>query len=283
MDSIYVDNKVPDWSVRIYSVLKSQRLDFIHKPSDKDVVFYPNNVIGAGIGASFRNLVIDMGINLDLNRENPSGRFDLQGDLIWKYHFVNFFTQRYRGLQPTGELAFREDLRTRVNGLTYNYLFNARKLSIAAILTGTTIQRKSVGSFGAGGFAGLVNIKADSAILAIQENGYSIKDFNESNAFLIGLNGLYGHVFTFPGSLFLFTSISPGIGIQVHDVKAGDWYRPEQPIIFKFQSRLAMGYSGQKFYLLANFTDERFSYPLSNVIGNSLDVIKMKLLAGFRF
>lgn len=278
-DSNYIEQNKDMWSIRIYSVLKSQLLQYRNQSDSYN--YRPNNVTGAGIGVSYQSLLLDLGINLKLEQENPSDRFDLQGDLIWKQHFISFYIQKYRGFDYDEGTSFRKDLKTQNFGFNYLHLFNHKRLSLAAAFQGTQIQKKSAGSLGLGAFFSVFKTKADSSFLP--DNNFGDANVEKINSVFPGLMASYTHMFVLPQHLFLLASAGPGIGWQITDIKTDDWFNPAQNLLFKFQGRVSLGYSGPKIYVISTFFDEIFLNSLSDDLKSRLDVVKIKLVIGYRF
>ena len=79
-DSTYVETYPGTWSLRGYGIVKAQQLQ-LNSSNDASIHYLPDNILGLGIGISYRRLVLDLGATLG-SSENISQRFDFQGNVF---------------------------------------------------------------------------------------------------------------------------------------------------------------------------------------------------------
>ena len=167
VDTAFIDNQLNTWSLRPFLTFRDHSFRI---SNDLTAIRYdPTNRFGVGMGVAYNPLLLDVGSNFQTDRENHTERFDLQGDLLIKTHFVNMTIQQYRGFEviPKSEEAstFREDIASLAAVASYLYAFNKNRISIASVLTGRQRQKKNAYTFGIGGFLLYSRMKADSSII----------------------------------------------------------------------------------------------------------------------
>lgn len=281
-DSNYVQAAERKWSLRLYSAMKSQRLRLNRTNSDQTRLYVPNNVLSAGIGFSYNRLGLDLGLNLNLADENVSERFDFQGNIIFKPHIINFFIQQYGGLEVIEpNEGFRDDLETRAYGFNYFYRFNHKKLSLAAVMQGTEIQRKSTGQFSLGMFFNYTQLENDSLLLPATPDN-NINDPGKITNMMMGPIVSYSYVQVLPHNFFAFASLGPGTGINFNRSYENDWTLFTHRLVYKLHLRATMGYAGERFYTLFSFFTESYFFEQLRSVDSGLDVAQFKLVAGYR-
>lgn len=151
----------------------------LRAPKDvQDLKYRPNTNLNVGVGASYRNLTLNLAYGFGfLNKEPEKGTtklLDLQVHSYPKNWSIDFYGQFYKGyyLSPRGFAApgpasfyLRPDAGVNLFGLAVYYVFNPNRFSYRAATAQTEWQKKSAGSllFGAEGHYGV--IKADSSLV----------------------------------------------------------------------------------------------------------------------
>ncbi len=218
VDTAYIDNQLNTWSLRPFFTFRDHSFQI---RNDLTAIRYaPTNRFGAGIGVAYNPLLLDIGANFNTNRDNPTKRFDFQGDLLIKSHFVNLTIQNYKGFEvmPKSSEAstFREDIASLAVVATYIYAFNKNRISVASVLTGRHRQKKSAYTFGVGGFLLYSRMKADSSIIPEDQQAF----FNDRanlirfESFSMGLVAAFGYVIVLPSNLYTFFSLAPWVGLN---------------------------------------------------------------------
>lgn len=141
----------------------------------KSLAYFPNTTLNFGIGATYRSFTLNLAYGFGfLNPESGKGKtryLDLQSHIYGVKWRFDFFGQLYKGyyLTPKGlgsptnfSYYLRPDLRVRDFGINGYYIFNHRRFSYRAAFVQNEWQRRSAGSFLAGGGVGYGQVLADS-------------------------------------------------------------------------------------------------------------------------
>ena len=151
-------------------------------------------------------------------------------------------------------------------------------------MIGTEIQKKSSGAFSVGGFFSTYHLKADSSIIPSQRssefNSYAeIKQIDLAN---FGIGAGYVVNLILPGKLFLYAAALPGIGVNIGDVKAEEWYKPPIGPLFKAHFRISVGRTTHKSYQILSYTGDFFFSDLGHDNVFRYNIGKLKFVYGFR-
>lgn len=287
MDSSYVDLD-RRWSLRAYSLVKFQTIFLKNKSNNQSIRYFPGNPFGVGLGFAYRYLVIDLGINLRLDKDTEASHVDFQGSLFLRTEAFDFFVQRYRGFRGVNfsfkDEKFRDDIKTFALGFDYFHTFNGRRLSIASALQGTSIQKKSTGSFVLGGYFSLYRLASDSSIVppSEQPNFNDRAQIHETRFTNFGIQAGYAYSLVFPRNYFFFASILPGLGFNFGAIEAGEDYRPRRAPAGKLNLRLAMGRAARQYYTIISFDMDNFLMNIGHQNRYRYSLGKIKLVVGYR-
>jgi uncharacterized protein DUF4421 len=288
VDSTYVDLLPGKWSLRAYSSAPYQVFSIRNKENDQQIKYRPNNILGIGLGFSYRFLVVDLGLNLKTKLSDATSRIDLQMSLLMQKHLLDLYLQTYSGFEiaqaPTDQGEFREDIRSSALGINYHYNFNGKKLSFRSAFSGDQLQRRSTGTLTLGGYFSHYRLKADSSIIAPSSQIY----FNEytnittSNHTGLGISSGFAYSFVFPMNFFLFTGASPGIGLNFGKVEADQSYTPPLGPELKLNVKTSFGYAGPRIYVICSFTSDYYFINLGHQNRFRYNPAKIKLVFGYR-
>ncbi len=144
----------------------------------QDLKYRPNTNLNMGVGASYRNITLNLAYGFDfLNNDEEKGKtkmLDLQFHSYPKKWSIDFYGQFYKGyyLSPKGFAAnspasfyIRPDAGVNLFGLAVYYVFNPNRFSYRAATLQTEWQKKSAGSMLFGGEGHYGFIKADSSLV----------------------------------------------------------------------------------------------------------------------
>jgi len=151
----------------------------LRAPKDaQDLKYRPNTNLNMGVGASYRNITLNLAYGFDfLNNEPEKGKtkmLDLQFHSYPKKWSIDFYGQFYKGyyLSPRGFAAnspasfyLRPDAGVNLFGLAVYYVFNPNRFSYRAATLQTEWQKKSAGSLLFGGETHYGVIKADTSLV----------------------------------------------------------------------------------------------------------------------
>jgi len=289
VDSSYIIKETTFWSLRPFATFKSQRIELTSRESNTRVTYRPNNPFALGIGFSYRYLLLDFGFGVKFDKENPTDRFDFQGNLVLQQHLFDFTIQRYKGFElqdpDPADSEFRDDIETINVNLDYLYNFNSRRLSASIAIAGDYVQKKSTGSFMLGGYLTYYKLKADSTIVPQGK----LSDFNsfgqirELSHFSFGLSGGYAYSLVLPYNFFLFASFNPGIGLNFGNVEAQEGYDPPVFPVGKSDVRGAFGYTSTRIYSIISYTTDIFLFSLDHQNRFRYNFGRLKLVVGIKF
>jgi hypothetical protein len=287
-DTSYIDYQVDAWSLRAYSIFKNH--SFHLRSSETTLNYIPNNRFGIGFGVAYYPFLLDIGFNIKPKQKDPTNRFDLQGNLIFREHYIGLVIQDYKGFNINSpdieNEVFREDIRSSTLYLTYGYIFNSKRVSIGSILSGFHQQKKSVGSFILGGFLNYYKLQADSSIVP-NEQPPLMADLQGTNGYKNiggGILGGYGYVLVFPHNFYSFFSLLPGLGLIYKTVYTEtDSYHPSMPLLYRLNLNISFGYNSSKYYFILTFNTDISATSLDSGNWGALNIGKAKLIFGYKF
>lgn len=288
-DTNYIKLLAAKWSFRLHAITKYNQ--FIYSGPGFAASYKPDVKIAFGIGASYKNLALDLGLNLiSTDPEHKSKNLALLSSMYFGPHVMEITAQLYQHYSDdvsdkNEELLsdqFRPDIHTINLGLNYNYNFNHRKFSFDAASIGTQIQKRSAGTPLAGAFLTYFNLDADSTIIA-SEFANPDAMIAKANLFSGGISAGYAYIFVLPAHLYVMLSLTPKLALNAGNAETNTNHAIPVNISPGLLTRDAIGYSGNRFYgfisLLADYNS------LKTEEGNhfSYDPVKLKMLLGYRF
>ena len=285
LDSSYVEVDYKQWSIRAFSAFWYHNL-ILKNNNNGRIAYYPTSPFSLGIGFSYRFLVIDIGFRF--TREFESTRFDFQSQFVFKNNLFDVIFQDYTGFQRRRKgdpIEFRDDIKSNI--ITFNHFFivNHKKISMSSALSGNRIQRKSAGTLLLGSFLSYNRIKADSTLIPNETNG----DFDElaqivdAQTFNFGAYIGYAYNWVLPKGFFIFSSITPGIGVNIGKVKSMDTYSPPFFPTWKLYGRVSFGKVFNNSYLILGMTSNLTLFQLTDANSYQHNAGQIKLVYGYRF
>ena len=183
-DSSYVRDYTHILTGRVYVSSKFNSFTIEDGLTGASLLYRPNNQVNLGIGASYRSLTLNLGfgfafLNQDGDAKGETEYFDAQANVFRPKWAINTFFQTYRGYYVDGytkqelgwdvptEFAARSDIRQVTLGLTALHIFNDERFSYRAAFNQDAWQRKSAGSWLAGGYATYYDVRADSSLVPL--------------------------------------------------------------------------------------------------------------------
>ncbi len=251
----------PSWGIRAFAGEKYQNFDIIDG-TGLTASFTPTSKNLAGIGYSHQYFNVDLGLRIQTPDENQTERFDLQTSALFKGHYMDLIAKRYKGFVVTipGEANFRKDIISNVLGINYLKFMNRDAINIKAIKSGRLTQ-KSKGSLAYGGFFSYNNIKADSAIVPIDQ-GFSPESLIE--LLKIGTAGLqlgYFHRLWLANRVYIFGAVITGLGLNFGGIHATDDYQPTFSPGVRLQAKAGVGYVKERYSF--SFVSDQSAYALA--------------------
>lgn len=286
VDTSYVDLQYDNWSLRLLGTYKHQDI-LLSNDAGKTVRYVPNDRTSAGIGFSYKYMIVDIGVRLLFNREEFTSRFDLQGEIAVQKHLLDVIIQRYKGfnkINAQDEVTFRDDMRSWVIGMNYLHNFNHKKISIRSVITGNRQPKKAAHTALLGGFFSIQDLEADSSIIHSGDGDYNqFAQMHGSRLNNVGILGGYAFITPIVRNVFLLAGVMPGLGLNYGEVEAIDAYRLRLKPMAKVNTRAALGYIGSRWYGGVHYSSD---YYLINLEHNNLyryNIGKLKLVLGYKF
>lgn len=287
IDTLLIDRDINNWSLRLISIFKEQRLKL--KDNENTLNFVPNNRVGIGIGFATRKLILDISFPIKNKKKDPTQRFDLKGLYFYKHHFFNFFIQDYKGFNITNNFdqpeVFREDIGSFSLGIDYLYFPNSGEFSFGALKSGLFKQKKTVHSFGLGGFMVMNKVRTSKTVIPVGSQSLFNNEalLNEYKGTSLGVMGGFATIIVLPYDFFVFFYVAPGIGLSDKSINSEDGsYRPKNPLIYRLGFFGGLGYNGKHFYV--NLTAGRNIYATDLDFGNrgAIRITNAKLSIGYK-
>jgi len=283
-DSVYVKDYSHILTGRVYLSTKYNKLQLGSLNSVKPLIYRPNNRVNLGVGASYHALTLNLGVGIPvLNEDDPekgeTHYFDAQANIYTRHWATNLFLQRYQGYYidtyTKDELGWdqqtyyptRPDLVEYNVGVSTVHIFNSERFSYRAAFNQDAWQRKSQGTFLAGGYATYFNLKADSSLVPKKldheyEPGLHMR---QGGFWDIGPSLGYAYTVVVKEHWFLTGSVVIGGGLSVqHAVTdedlAQDVFKTSTGLGWHGQFRAGAGYNSAKYYAGLSFNQENIGY-----------------------
>jgi len=288
LDSSYVSSNWDTWSARVFSTLKTYQFSVRSRESDTHVRYTPTRKWAVGVGITYKFILLDVGFGIPVNDE-ATKHFDLKLSFRLKNHVVGLGYWRYKGFNLHDSYGkkydFRGDVRNQLFGFNYYHNFDNRKVPLREQINGTSVQRKSAGTFGLGGYWFWNQLKADSSVIPKELDELFNDDakVHFASQFSLGVIAGFAYSFVLPRNFFLVTAVLPGAGINVGEIRATNTYTPPLLPSAKINLRAAVGYMSDKVYvILSGSGDVRFNNWGSKNRYSYL-VGQVKFVVGYRF
>ncbi len=284
LDTSYVQLDYDTWSLRAFGVIKYHNFVLSNQSGEK-IKYTPINPFSVGLGFAYRFIIMDAGFRL--NKDNRLTRFDFNANLVFNKNMFEILLQRYEGFEGTIGTSteyFREDIRSTLFNINQFYNFNNKKLSLGSTLSGNKIQQRSTGTFILGGYFSYSKIEADwSLVPSSREKDFNKEaDFTEYSAINIGAYFGYAYSLVLYEKYILFTSVSPGIGLNFANVKGIENYKPPIFPVGKLHFIASIGYYTKRIYIIMALSTNLFITSLGNENRLKQNAGQIKLAFGYR-
>ena len=287
IDTLFIDNDIKNWSFRLFSNYKDQRVKIKNESSEYQL--FPSDPYGIGFGIANKKMILDIGFNIKSKDRPSSSKFNLAGDLILDHHLIGFNFHYHQGLFVENETfnykSFREDIHSFSSIISYMYMFNAQKYSAIAVKTGLARQKKSALSLGLGAIALYTHYKGDSSFVA-QEFSESFNEFayiKESKSAGLGINLGMSAFIALPDDFFISINAETGLGLTHKSIENpfGE-YKPSDPMMYQFRITSAVGYNGKNIYLNLSMTHINLHSDLDMGNRGVFNNTNAKLVLGYK-
>lgn len=271
-DTNYIESYLDHLTARTYASVKSATISLGDERNGFQLDYKPNSPLILGIGANYGILGLNIGfnfpfINNDDHKYGKTDYLDLQTHIYLRPLVLDIYAQYYKGYNQRDPndwytdwpqydtLPMRSDLQSISIGLNGQYIFNNKKFSYRAAFVQNEWQKKSAGSFLAGGNIFFVDTQGDSSLVppggpdSSFFEGLHFSQYRFINGSLIAG---YAHTFVVKQHFFLTMSLVGGLG------GGGSWaYTSEEAEVDRsgftlagnFSGRVAAGYNSRKVYV----------------------------------
>lgn len=305
-DSNYIEDLSEKLSLRIYGINKFNKFNIYDELTNLTLDYAPNNDWNFGVGVNYKWFGLGLAFNFPfINNDDEiygnTQRLDFQLNIFTRKSLADVYFQFYQGFYIENPESYidnwkieqgypiRPDIITVTLGASYLYVFNSKKFSARAVFVQTDLQKKSAGSFLAGGFASLYSMYADSSIIPNElKNEFDpLLLFNQISVSNIGLAFGYSHTFVMWKKLYFSITLVPGIALQSFNVSYNETDEIETGTraSFRMLSRTALLYNTEKWFTGFTFQDDGFNNGTNTQSKSSItyDVGVFRLFYGRRF
>ena len=285
LDSILLSEKL-EWSVRFVTNFKQQQFRLSNEESS--LIYRPNNPFGVGFGFANQKIVIDIVFNLKTDKDEQTNKFAAEGAIILNKNLFGFIIENVHGYKitsrQTDQKEFRKDISAYSLGLEYLRILSKNNITVRGMKSGFEGQRKTIISYGLGGFILLRGFSADGSIVPEADRPYynDQAQIYDLETFGGGLLGGISSYFDLPANFFATLYFAPGIGLEYKYIKSETQnYIPDDPIIFKADVFASLGYNREKFYVHFTFGTDWYLTSLDYDNNIFLSVTKSKFIVGY--
>jgi len=270
-DTNYVESYLNQLTSRLYASMKTADITLRDDRLGKDITFHPNVPLILGFGANYGILGINLGfnfpfINNDDDKYGKTDYLDLQTHIYLRPITLDIYLQYYKGYHltnpedwfvdwPTYEnYPKRPDIRSYSVGLNGQYIFNYKKFSYRASFVQNEWQKKSAGSFIAGGNIFFVDTKGDTSFIPAGADSTFFDGLHFSQYRLINgsVTAGYAQTFVVKQHFFLTLSLVGGLGAGgswVYTSQEDEIDRSGFTVAGNLTGRVALGYNSRKVYV----------------------------------
>lgn len=260
-DTAFIEKPDDRLNVRFY--LSRKFTDFTLKDPETQLRFLPNSGQNLGIGATYKTLTLNLAFPfgfLNPNRRSDFPKyFDLQVHLYPEKWIIDLFGQFYNGYSirdyfGEGQDYVRQDMKMRKIGANVNYLFNGERISLAAAMLQSEIQKRSAISPMVGFELYRITVKADSLIFPVDSGIDS--NFRRGDFIQFGPNAGMVGTLVFGKGFFVTAAMSADLGLGY-----GRLERQSESRVWEFNptyfARGFAGYNGRQFSVNFNYVYKR--------------------------
>lgn len=268
-DSSYIGVWPRNLTVKVVGSRNFIDYKLVDRAIGESIKYQPNTPVNLGFGASYRGIGLTLGFRTGIVKEyekfGKTRSFDLSTEIFLPKITFDIYGKYYRGYYVTEPAAIlnnyntnpyyiRPDLHTGVIGIDGEYIFNAKRFSMASTFSQKQFQKRSAGSpmIGAGIYTILIN--ADSAIIPGAINNAAFfrgEDFTRSNIYSLVVNVGYAYNLVVHKNYFASAALNLGEGLSyttlANKLTGGrnDKLGTQLDIAFK----LGLGYNSTRYFI----------------------------------
>lgn len=255
-----------------------------------------------GIGAGYRWLGVSLSAGLKDPADTVYGkkhRIDFQTSFYLRRLTINIYSGIYSGYYlenpnteiknwPEGKYYTRSDIKTTTFGVNCFYVFNSEKYSNKATFVQNEWQKKSAGSFIAGGTILLNKVQADSSLIPANlntEGFFKDADVTHYVHSYVGSEAGYTFTMVLKKRLFFNFSIMGGLGVgKTVMTPINSPELSEVKMNVTLHNSAGLGYNSQRFFAGFSYANIITSTP-SPIEETSMGHVtgRFQLVAAYRF
>jgi len=258
--------------------------------------------LGLSINSHWASFLVNTGVKVFYKDNDIKGKTkyqDYQFNLYGKKFTTDAFFQYYQGFYIKNSrdypdyisdkpYAIRKDANAFTLGLSMYYIFKYKKFSYRNSFAFTETQKKSAGSFIAGGYFSLFAAWSDTTLVpfpfkaSFDSSGY----IRVGSSYSIGRNAGYIQTLVFLKKCYMTFSVIPGLGYEqtTYTREDNSTYKSETALSSKVNVRLATGYNTGNFYTGAMVMTDYFLFS-SKTLDTKFNyaIGKLRVFVGYRF
>jgi hypothetical protein len=292
-DTSYYENLHELLTTRFYFSRKFTGFHVAFPALDGEVLRYaPNTTRNLGIGASYEwatlNLAYGFGFMNPDKGEGDTRYLDLQAHQYMGNVNIDFYGQFYKGYflrnddvtDANGGPYVRPDIRVSELGLSVQYVFNHRKLSLRASFINNSIQKKSAGSWILGGDIFYGRVTADSTLIPYTFDIEPSQEYDQMDFIKLGPNAGYAFTLVFAKRFFFTGSLVIALNGGAYYLSTREFRNRQGFFSTDLNVRAALGYDNGKLAISAFFVNQRVQFT-SNY-RNILNVGNVRVILTYR-
>lgn len=282
-DTAYVLDYSRQLTGRLYLSTKFNQLRLGGMRGNRSLTYKPNNKFNFGAGLSYRALTLNIGVgipglNKDQDKRGSTRYLDAQANIHAKRWATNLFLQGFQGYyisshgkeelgwaQPT-LFPVRPDVREYNFGVSTVHIFNNDRFSYRAAFNQDAWQRRSQGSFLAGGYLTYFRLRADSSLVPARLSGAFEPGLHIVRGGFtdFGISAGYAYTLVIREHFFLTGSAVLGGGLSAQRATTADRNLEDVGTAlgpgWHGQVRAAAGYNSARYYAGISFNQETIGY-----------------------
>ncbi|MDA3893817.1 MAG: DUF4421 family protein [Salinivirgaceae bacterium] len=301
-DSLYYDKLEDKLTVKYFSDRKFYDFELTDNYIEKTIDYKSNPRYSLGAGGTYKWLGLNIAVGLPNKADSVLGntqRIDLQTQINLRKLTINLYTGRYNGfyINNSQELLYngnphkfyvRPDIKSQSYGLSTYYVFNSSKYSNRATFLHNEWQKKSAGSFLAGGTMFYSRVAADSSLIPaniVYDTIFNSTNFDQTGYFAMGGNLGVAYTFVLWKHWFFDVTLLGGLSTGIASIyPENSDKRQDFKVGLTVLSKLGMGYNSENLYVGLNTSNllAISPLPLENTnMGIRVGVIRF--LIAYRF
>lgn len=280
---------------RFYFSKKYTGLKLVDKDKDKKYLYMPNTTLNMGIGATYKNLTLNLAYGFGfLNPEIGKGEtkyLDAQAHIYPRKMVIDLFLQLYKGFYLIDGLGAaagenyltRPDMKIQKIGASVQYVFNHGKFSYRAAFLQNEWQKKSAGTFllGAEMYGGLAHEESNLIPDALIDD--PSRNFKTIRFFELGPNVGYAYTLVIKKHFFVTASAAANLGVGYSTQHGENGRHTQWGINPNYFLRGFAGYNSEKWSLNANYVHNNVQLAENGGFSNAMMTGNYRLNFIYRF